>query len=317
MNRIRILALLLLQPLAALSNGDRLCFVQFIHPGAEHEPDSAWGRSWNTGPHKRKFLVQPGRYLASVDSPPVAADLVFWGEFEPPTRLVKILEPAGSDGPRFLFAPALEPFHPHDPPLMNTDPFVFGDRFLYSICKQNNRRGPTAMQRLDRGSVILFGSGRGRSRFVVDTVLVVADYVDWDLSNYRERLKGIVPPEYFHVTLEPIAYEMTVRNLSPSQAFRLYIGATFDRPYEGLFSFFPCRPWREGEARGFARPSVRRPGIITDNLTQGQRLNPMPDTAAVRELWADVVRQVLEQGLYLGVFADLPGTPGSRVPTAP
>ena len=298
---------LLLLPLAARAQpGERLCFVQFIHPGLEHEPDSAAGRSWNVEMHRRKFLRQPGRCLAAPDAKPVAAPLVFWGEYEPPTRLVKTFANPVPDGPRFLFAPAPVEFHPHDPPLMNTDPFVFGDRFFYSICKQNNKRGPTAMQRLARGSVILFGSGKHRAQFVVDTVFVVADYVDWNLSNYRETLKDAVPPEYFHSTLEPIAYEMKVRNLSPSQTFRLYIGATVEKPVEGMFSFFPCRPAKDGEVSGFARPVLRRAGILTDNLTQGQRLNPMPDVAAIRALWADVARQVLDQGLFLGVHADLP-----------
>ena len=298
--------LFLLSPLAARAQEDRLCFVQFIHPGLEHEPDSAIGRSWNVEMHRRKFLKQSGRSLASLDAAPAASKLVFWGEYEPPTARVKSYAHAVPDGPRFLFAPAPVPFHPNDPPLMNTDPFVFGDRFFYSICKQNNKRGPTAMQRLARGSVILFGSGQHRSQFVVDTVFVVADYVDWNLSNYRERLQDVVPPEYFHSTLEPIAYEMKVRDLSPSQTFRLYLGATRETPYEGMFSFFPCLPAQVGEARGFARPILRRAGIITDNLTQGQRLNPQPDVAAVRALWTDVARQVLDQGLCLGVHADLP-----------
>jgi len=307
MKRYGFALLLLLAPFAAQAQTtDRLCFVQFIHPGSEHEPDSAAGRSWNTEAHRRKFLLQPGRLLTALDAKPAVSNLVFWGEYEPPTRLVKSFTNPVPDGPKFLFAPAPIAFHPHDPPLMNTDPFVFGDRFFYSICKQNNKHGPTAMQRLARGSVILFGSGRGRSRFIVDTVFVVADYVDWNLTNYRKRLAGVVPPEYFHSTLEPIAYEMKVRNLSPSQTFRLYIGATAEKPYEGMFSFFPCLPAKDGADKGFARPILRRAGIITDNLTQGQRMNPMPDVASIKALWTDVARQVLDQGLFLGVHADLP-----------
>ena len=306
MARLVLALLFLLSPLAGTAREDRLCFVQFIHPGSEHEPDSKAGRSWNVEMHRRKFLQQPGRYVAALDAKPVAVDLVFWGEYEPPTRLVKAFTNSVLDAPKYLFAPAPVPFHPNKPPLMNTDPFVFGDRFFYSICKQNNKNGPTAMQRLARGSVILFGSGQHRTQFVVDTVFVVADYVDWNLSNYRERLKDVVPPEYFHATLEPIAYEMKVRDLSPSQTFRLYLGATREKPHEGMFSFFPCLPAKDGEANGFARPVLRRAGIVTDNLTQGQRLNPQPNAAAVRALWADVARQVLDQGLCLGVQADLP-----------
>ena len=110
--------LFLLQPLAALAQEDRLCFVQFIHPGLEHEPDSAVGRSWNVEMHRRKFLRQPGRCLAAPDAKPVAAPLVFWGEYEPPTTRVKSYAHPVPDGPRFLFAPAPVPFHPNDPPLM-------------------------------------------------------------------------------------------------------------------------------------------------------------------------------------------------------
>ena len=306
MLRIFLILFLLLPRAARAEPEDRLCFVQFIHPGLEHEPDSAGGRSWNVEMHRRKFLQQSGRMLPALDAKPVAGKLTFWGEYEPPTRLVKTYAKPVPDGPRFLFAPVPVPFHPNDPPLMNTDPFVFGEHFFYSICKQNNKKGPTAMQRLARGSVILFGSGQHRTQFVVDTVFVVADYVDWNLSNFREKLKGAVPPEYFHATLEPIAYEMSVRDLSPSQTFRLYIGATVEQPVDGMFSFFPCRPAQDGEPNGFARPVLRRPGIVTDNLTQGQRMNPQPDAAAVRALWADVARQVLDQKLRLGVQADLP-----------
>ena len=78
MRRLGLILGLLLLPLAATAQDDRLCFVQFIHPGGEHEPDLPAGRSWNTGTHQRKFLRQRGRFLATLDARPVAADLVFW-----------------------------------------------------------------------------------------------------------------------------------------------------------------------------------------------------------------------------------------------
>jgi hypothetical protein len=304
-----VLLLTLLLPGAAQAQTDTLCFVQFIHPGLEHQPDTPSGRSWNTAPHRRKFLLNPGRYQTALAAAPQSGHLVFWGEYEPPTHLVQTYPVPVSDGPQYLFTPAPVPFYPNDPPLMNTDPFVFGNHFIYSICKQNNKRGPTAMQRLARGSVILFGSGRDRNRFVVDTVFVVRDYVDCTLNTYREQLADIVPPEYFHAALEPIAYETQVRNLTPSATFRLYIGATVEKPFAGMYSFFPCLPAADGQPQGFARPAIRRPGIITDNLTQGQRMNPQSDLAAVQELWQDVAQQILAQGLALGVHADLPRLP--------
>ena len=38
--------------------------VQFIHPGGEHRPDNHDHKDWNAGPHRRKFLISPGRYIA-------------------------------------------------------------------------------------------------------------------------------------------------------------------------------------------------------------------------------------------------------------
>ncbi|NLB65116.1 MAG: hypothetical protein GX803_01425 [Lentisphaerae bacterium] len=285
---------------------DQLRVIQFIHPGGEHRPDSAEGRSWNLGPHQRKFLLQRGRYLTGLGAEPREDDLVFWCEYEPPTRLVKTYEPTMPDGPNHLFA--LEPFRfkPRGVPLMNTDPFVFGGRFFYSICKQNNRRGPTAMQRLQDGSVILFGSGKGRNRFIVDTIFVVGDSVRWRLEAPREALEGMVPAEYFHAAVEPIVDEARILHGEARGVLRLYRGATPEEPVEGMFSFFPCLPAGEGAGKGFARPVIRRPGIITDNLTQGQRMNIVANLTEAREIWEDVATQVLAQGLCLGVYADMP-----------
>jgi hypothetical protein len=278
--------------------------VQFIHPGGEHEPDSEDARSWNTGAHKRKFIKLPGQYLTVPDGQSTASELVFWAEWEPSSQLIKTFAAPAHERPRFLYAPVLEPFRDNTPPLMNTDPFVYGDHFFYGICKQNTRKGPTQLQRLEKGSVILFGSGKSR-RFILDTVFVVADYVDYTPENYREVLKDRVPPEYFTVSLDPIAYEMKVRGQS-TMPFRLYIGATYHQPYEGMFSFFPCRPYSAGDEQGFARPVIRREGLITDNLTQGQRLNRISTADEMRELWSDVTRQILDQGLHLGVYAEIP-----------
>lgn len=42
---------------------------------------------WNTGPHARKFMRGHGRYLGRT-GPPGEADLVFWGEWEAPSRII-------------------------------------------------------------------------------------------------------------------------------------------------------------------------------------------------------------------------------------
>jgi hypothetical protein len=64
---------------------DKLCFVQFMHPGGEHQT-SGDTIPWNTEGHKRKGLVQRGR--ASHDGKISEGEIVFWGEWEPESLVV-------------------------------------------------------------------------------------------------------------------------------------------------------------------------------------------------------------------------------------
>lgn len=59
-----------------------ILFIQFIHPGKEHNlnQNNANHIPWNTRNHKRKFLINSGRYLEN-DS--IKEDeLILWGEWE-------------------------------------------------------------------------------------------------------------------------------------------------------------------------------------------------------------------------------------------
>jgi hypothetical protein len=106
--------------------------VQFPHPGPEYNPKNSQRMAWNTEAHARKFLRSPGRYR-DQDGVLREGDLVFWGEWEPPSRVVERWPRAGKL-PRFLHEPVWgSPGRTR--PRQNTDPWVFGDAFLYSNCK--------------------------------------------------------------------------------------------------------------------------------------------------------------------------------------
>ena len=109
-------------------------FVQFPPPGPEHRPRGPL-MPWNVGDHRRKFLRAPGRYLRDEDAAVVAADLVFWGEWEPPSEVVDRWS-ARDDLPRWLHLPYWERPTTAAARRQNTDPWVFGDRMLYSNCRQ-------------------------------------------------------------------------------------------------------------------------------------------------------------------------------------
>jgi len=244
------------------------------------------------------FLGKPGDKA-------VRGDVVFWGEWEPPSLLLRTFEEPVVEGPRYLFKPVRDPFWEHLPPLMNTDPFVYGGPFLYGNCKQNSRRGPTQMQKLKRGSVILFGSNRHKKEFVLDTVLVVDDFVPYTTQDYRSALEGRVIAEYLPLSPQVISYEYGVLKPGEVQGYRLYRGATPDKPVGGMFSYFPCRPFSEEDA-GFARPVVKKAGVVDDTLSGWQRMNPQESLEQVEALWREITGQVLAQGLSLCVYADLP-----------
>jgi len=72
-----------------------------------------------------------------------------------------------------------------------------------------------------------------------------------------------------------------------------------------MFSFFPCVT-ADAITRGFARPALRIPGVISPTMTQNKRLNPRQGISEITPLWKEVVRQVTAQGLALGVHAVLP-----------
>ncbi len=284
---------------------DRLYFVQFHHPGGEHEPDLPGERSWNTGPHRRKFMRVEGTWMAALGGEQQKGPVVFWGDWEPPSLVLHTFEKPIPHGPKVLFKPIREAFRENQPPLMNTDPFVYGGTFLYGNCKQNAKNGPTQMQELARGSVIFFGSHRDRKEFVLDTVVVVDDYLPYTTEDWQTALAEGVIPEYLPLSPHAISYELGVLEPGKVQRYRLYRGATPEKPVGTMFSYFPCQPWK-GEGAGFARPVLKKEGIIDDTLSGWQRMNPQESLADVEALWNEITQQVLAQGLALCVAAELP-----------
>lgn len=275
--------------------------VQFIHPGGEHEP-SANGRDWNGGKHRRIFLRSPGSYIQH-DGTRRDGVLVLWAEWEAEAELIRSFDRPNGGGPRHLFTPYYQPRHSYLG-LQNTDPFVFGDHFHYAGCQQYRKGHPTQLQRLPRGSVILFGSRLDKTRFVLDTVLVVQKSIEHSYAEMGE-VRQQISATYDEVTLRPW-YAALDAGLSGNSTtrYRLYWGATPDEPINGMFSFFPTLAEHEAPA-GFPRPTIRLDRAITDHLSQGFKIT-QATAAEIRRLWESVCVQVHEQGLHLGTAAALP-----------
>lgn len=288
----------------------RRCFVQFMHPGPEHGPDRDGAKAWNADAHRRKFLAAEGTYLENLKAGPESGVIVFWGEWEPESEVRRVPEPRERDAPRWLHEPYyLRPasYSRRGKPLQNTDPFVFGDHFLYTICRQFTRtRGewrPSFLHDLAAGSVILFGSHR-RGEFLLDTVFVVADSVLHRATDWRASLAEQVGGTYADVTLGPLHDEGSFGEP------RLYFGATPEAPVAGMFSFVPCLPAEEG-THGFPRPPIRLDGLVTPTQMMGMKGKEERSLKELKEAWDSVVSQVLAQDLMLGFRLALPPMRGT------
>ncbi len=271
-------------------------FVQFPHPGGEHRPPTD-DMPWNVARHRRKFLAASGRYVGPDDHVD-EADLVFWAEWEPPSRIERRW-PASGRLPRVLHRPYwIQPTAGAS--RQNTDPWVWGERMLYSNCKQitgPNRR-PTSMQQLTPGSVICFGSTMGGD-FCLDTVLVVTSADPWEPA---EVTNPDVDAAFAICTGGSIVASGTDVHVD----LTLYRGATVDDPVEGMYSFVPALPADTPDPR-FARPAVRVPGLINPasrQSTWGSK-RPLP-MAAVRDAWEAVRHQVLSAALLLAIRLETP-----------
>jgi hypothetical protein len=180
--------------------------------------------------------------------------------------------------------------------LQNTDPLVFGDYFLYSNCRQ---RQNGKLRALAPGSMVLFGSKVG-GQFVLDTLFVVGEGSRTFARGSSEELG--MPTWIDEVLFAPLQ----ASTKSQDDAFRLYLGRTYEEAPEGPFSFVPCRPYHLHHA-GFARLAIDLgPRWINRNLAMGAKATAASERE-IRNLWDAVVHQVVDgPGLALGVHLDVP-----------
>lgn len=310
--------------------------IQFTHPGAEHRPDSPGGhhKSWNIGPHRRKFMRCQGDYVDGNNRLIQNKDLLFWGEWEPPSAVTSLGKPATPFHPRWLHEPLLPAIMPSSSasscapvgssckPVcgtangpQNTDPFVFEDAFKYLICKQARQdfSKNTGLARLERGSMILFGSTSSKVRntafFQLDTVFVVADWIEYDPTDLKS-LRG--HPEVSRLYDELVISKAFAKPPSHPIRLRLYRGANCEKPVDGMYSFSPARVGSSSLA-GFPRVKLANLDFLTNNLNSAPKFTPAkPDPAFLAQVklaWLKVRDESRKQGCVEGVRFFSPTTP--------
>lgn len=274
--------------------------VQFPHPGGEHDMSRRQIREWQSGSasHRRTFLQVDGRFRESLDGPDVVGGLAAWVEWEAQACLICELDPVAG-GPSWLCDPVVDGLAPtpeDGSPPQNTDPFVFGDRFRYTACRQPTNR---KLRALGRGSLILLGSSVGGD-FVLDTVFVVAEYIDHTATTYDGLPSSVSSDDHRRFTLDPW-YGWG----DDGTTYRLYLGATPDEPVEGMFSYVPCRP-QAGDRSAFARPAIHLPPFVDPRVRMQARSSSVVEPKVVADAWRTVADSVMEAGLCFGTRFTLP-----------
>jgi hypothetical protein len=267
--------------------------IQLNHPGAEKNYRLGGGysffegkliREWNADKsHYRKFIHQEGEYIKTLNQQPKKDELLFWGEWEGNS----CFEPFNSWNPNGIH----QPFHSLDiREHQNTDPYVYGENFLYSVCKQRGR-----LTQLERGSVVLFGSSF-KYGFALDTVFVVGsfesvhDVAANEAANYSKT--------YRESTLEQLGD--TYIRPNPASKLRLYKGLMYTEKQE-IFSYIPCKPFNEETKTGFPRvifPYENLGGFQFSNNPTGIKIISS-NAEQTKEIWQFITQEVLKQGYCL------------------
>ena len=297
--------------------------------------------SWNTAPkHRRKFIKTEGECIDRDGNLYTHSDISFWGEWEQESYFIKAKKTDSESPDRIHFPRCVktvvtdyltgdgaidEGFVSKNASFFtnkqNTDPYVFGDRFYYSCCRQEEKKenSEKSFLRLNKGDIILFvstfGTKEKKDRIcVLDTVFVIGGRVLPDKINYRSELNSLrklVTPQYMNGVLLPICFGN--RNSNNTVLNVLYHGQMYNGANSSeMFSFFPCRK-DYGEC-GFGRYALydeqNRCGIwYEERIVKGRAINGQHkavtemDDAELKAFWNYLKDDILKDGYLLGIKA--------------
>ena len=235
--------------------------VLFFHPGSERDVvkhKDGFCPVPKDRAHTRKYIISRGKILK--DNKEEEKVLGFWGEWEGPSKFTMVREILKKENhPSSLHHTLIKDYKSEDTDIkVNTDPLVMDNMFLYSNCQQNYIED---MKTLEPGDILLFGTGKksdvSKSKrkkiydiFICDTVFIVRYRIDNIKTNSKEEFQNSVrsylkrhkaPKSYVDnfERLKDWYYHHSIESLEDNK-YSLYIGATYEDSYKGMYSFVPC-----------------------------------------------------------------------------
>ncbi len=298
---------------------------------------------WNTGAHRRKFIKCKGEFTDDINGNSLQKnkDIFFWGEWEQPSKIVKIkyndkdfkTANENADLPEYVHTPLLDEsvikavkekktadeyrniyksniklddkiyVRYSDNGYQNTDPYVFGEKFYYCCCRQKKNN---EMQKLKPGDIILFMStskNEGDRYCKIDTVFVVGG----EVGKYSK-----IDSENFEYLRDKVTLQYFQGSILPvlfgnsssvdnTNENILYYGATYNDTVDGMFSYFPCKKANE-ENLGFERFKLKNFKCSSQNFTKYTKdKGEFSDNNIA--FWEELTKQILNAGYKLGVKA--------------
>lgn len=286
---------------------DKPCVVQFLHSGKQYDikyiktnkkdkeykfftNNSVLGiKYWNSSLHKRKYIRSLGDYIDCNENYTKSKLIDFWGEWESHSTFELLNNSIGNhEIPHHIHVPFFSKEHNGT---QNTDPFVFGDCFLYSCCQQSNIK----LRNLPVGSLILFGSEIGNKeelKFVLDTVFVIQDRIEISKVNLN-----IIKQRTNQIFVDSVLRKISLKDKT------LYFSQTYGQVESEMFSFFPCI--KSQTDKYIIRPSLdwQKYNLKKPGAYQGTYF--IPDASPI-EYWRSIKDELLEGVWDLGVKAYLP-----------
>lgn len=284
------------------------------HPGPEPDVKAPGPVPWNQGDHRRKFLSAKGWYVSTPSGPKLPSDLLFWGEYEPPTIATRTLRPRPG-GARYVHSIAnVGKQQPGSnaagicmggapvPCPQNTDPWLWHDGFTWTICRHRGRgnRLRPLIRNWSESAIVLFGSVI-QGQWALDTVLVAPGSQNSAATLGQLRSKFDVP--YQRLVLDYLGSFPLLRPIR---------GTGFVSP--GVMRTFSFVPATTDPSNVFPRPNVghifgrwlRKRNGLPPSPTSSRQLTECSIKGTAQDFWDALVLEVTQNQLVLAVAFDTP-----------
>ncbi|GMI05196.1 hypothetical protein TrVE_jg12426 [Triparma verrucosa] len=214
-----------------------------------------------------------------------------------------------------------------DDQISSVNPWIYGGCFNFSMPSDG------CLGKLKVGSVVYFGSVQG-GEMVLDTVFVVGGFYDTDkMTKEKSQCNAVLGGERLEAHdrgrmgkgWNELCNRPCLTDVGELPSKRIYIGATHDKPVNGMYSYVVTKREASGglSANLHARSSISIDGVLNNSSNRILKkflrcpdedpelgygvgvIEDMYDTG-VRTGYDEILKQVYESGAFPGSRVELP-----------